>query len=234
MQSEHFTQIIENLDARVDMCVANFSGIKSDDDINNLPLAEAKRLRDLAKSEVEKMTNIAMVELYHIIGMGDLTMPQLSTFLKKVKTYLKYRPVVKFFAKNFTTIDDIPPIQNGTKYQLAELGNFWLTVGNEEAVDDKASIDDYVREHHPTVKIGFDYSLRGKELKVHENQLDSLATNGEIIFGTQVNATTLKQKILKKCEYCGVAWQGIDSEDYIHGTVKSNTVYLKLKKYISG
>ena len=233
MQNEYFTQIIRNLDARIEICSTNFSGIRSDRDINSLSISEAKRLRDLAKAENEKMTDIAMVELYHIIGMGNLTMPQLSIFLKKVKKYLSYRPTVKFFSKNFTSLDDIPPIQNGTKYRLMKLGDFWLTTGNEDAAEDEAAIDDYEQEHRPIVKIGFDYFLNGKELKIHENQLGNLIAESKIIFGIQLNETALKEKILKRCSYGGIAWQGIDSEDYVHGVVKSNTVYLKLKKYIS-
>ena len=144
MKKEEFDLVINALQERLDNCEKYLGKIKTTEDLKNITIGQALELRDFCVAEVEKMTKIAMVDLYHIIGMGDLSVPQMMKFVFMMKTYLSYRPNIKSISKGFDSITELPKIPVKTKFKLLALCDLTLTAGeDEEAFEDNATVDDY-------------------------------------------------------------------------------------------
>ena len=144
MKKEEFDLVIGALQERLDNCEKYLGEIKTTEDLKNITIGQALELRDFCVAEVEKMTKIAMVDLYHIIGMGDLSVPQMMKFVFMMKAYLAYRPNIKSISKGFDSITELPKIPVKTKFKLLALCDLTLTVGeDEDAFEDNATVDDY-------------------------------------------------------------------------------------------
>ena len=144
MKKEEFDLVIGALQERLDNCEKYLGEIKTTEDLKNITIGQALELRDFCVAEVEKMTKIVMVDLYHIIGMGDLSVPQMMKFVFLMKAYLAYRPNIKSISKGFNSMTDLPKIPVKTKFKLLALCDLTLTVGEgEEAFEDNATVDDY-------------------------------------------------------------------------------------------
>ena len=144
MKKEEFDLVISALQERLDNCEKYLGEIQTTEDLKNITIRQALELRDFCVAEVEKMTKIAMVDLYHIIGMGDLSVPQMMKFIFLMKAYLAYRPNIKSISKGFDSITELPKIPVNTKFKLLALCDLTLTAGeDEEAFEDNATVDDY-------------------------------------------------------------------------------------------
>ena len=144
MKKEEFDLVIGALQERLDNCEKYLGEIQTTEDLKNITIGQALELKDFCVAEVEKMTKIAMVDLYHIIGMGDLSVPQMMKFVFLMKAYLAYRPNIKSISKGFDSITELPKIPVKTKFKLLALCDLTLTVGeDEEAFEDNATVDDY-------------------------------------------------------------------------------------------
>ena len=153
MKKEEFDLVISALQERLDNCEKYLGEIKTTEDLKNITIGQALELRDFCVAEVEKMTKIVMVDLYHIIGMGDLSVPQMMKFVFMMKAYLAYRPNIKSISKGFDSITELPKIPVKTKFKLLALCDLTLTAGEgEEAFEDNATIDEYTELKKANVK----------------------------------------------------------------------------------
>ena len=118
MKKEEFDLVINALQERLDKCEKYLGEIKTTEDLKNITIGQAVELRDFCVAEVEKMTKIVMVDLYHIIGMGDLSVPQMMKFVFMMKAYLAYRPNIKSISKGFDSMTDLPKIPVKTMIRL--------------------------------------------------------------------------------------------------------------------
>ena len=144
MKKEEFDLVISALQERLDNCEKYLGEIQTTEDLKNITIKQALELKDFCVAEVEKMTKIAMVDLYHIIGMGDLSVPQMMKFVFLMKAYLAYRPNIKSISKGFDSMTNLPKIPVKTKFKLLALCDLTLTVGeDEEAFEDNATVDEY-------------------------------------------------------------------------------------------
>ena len=236
MDKLNYDIIIGALDERISTCSDNFDKIKTTEDISNLSISEAIRLRALARDEIDRMTTIAMVDLYHVIGMGNLTAVQLSEFIKKIKIYIKYRPIIKSFANNLSSLDDLPKPERDTMYRLQELGGISLVNGNcGKAKEEFASIHDYkAKGLTDAIKSAeLKFTLSGNTIILPTSQLENFCKySGLIGCGGKPTVTTLKSKIEKCGEYCGIAWQGFDVSGNALGQVKGTSILTKMKTYL--
>ena len=164
MKKEEFDLVISALQERLDNCEKYLGEIKTTEDLKNITIGQALELRDFCVAEVEKMTKIAMVDLYHIIGMGDLSVPQMMKFVFMMKAYLAYRPNIKSISKGFDSITELPKIPVKTKFKLLALCDLTLTVGeDEEAFEDNATIDEYTELKKANVKADEEVSVKADE-----------------------------------------------------------------------
>ena len=237
MEKEYYNKIINALDEKIKICKESFGPIKTKEDVENLSVVEARRLRDLAKTEVEDMTEIAMVELYHILGMGNLTAIQTTTFIRKMKEYLSYRPTMKNFSAAFNTLEDLPIIPPKRKYHLNHLGDFWLVVGGDEseAVEDICSISDYKSSNNAKIKeMNIEFTVDGGKLRIHESYLKTLCENCVLFgLGGNFNLDTLKKKIDNNGTYGGIQWCGMTPEGIVEGNISSPRVLEKFKSILT-
>ena len=181
MKKEEFDLVISALQERLDNCEKYLGEIKTTEDLKNITIGQALELRDFCVAEVEKMTKIVMVDLYHIIGMGDLSVPQMMKFVFMMKAYLAYRPNIKSISKGFDSITELPKIPVKTKFKLLALCDLTLTAGEgKEAFEDNATIDEYTELKKVNVKTNEEVSEKtDEEVSVKADEEVGEKTNEE-------------------------------------------------------
>jgi hypothetical protein len=228
MKKEEFDLVINALRERVEGCKKHLDGIQSTADLKNITIGQAVELRDFCVAEIEKMTKIVMVDLYHIIGMGKLSMPQMMKFTFLMKEYLSYRPNIKSISKGFDSITDLPKIPVKTKFKLLALCDLTLTTGEgADALEDNAAIDDYTALQRVEVQSTC-FNIVGQTITVDMNRLDEFIQILTGITKTEGNLTTLINKIINRKEYFGISWLCSDDKKAT-GHVSPNSPVNKLK-----
>ena len=246
MKKEEFDLVVSSLQERVDNCEKYLGKIKTTEDLKNITIGQALELRDFCVAEVEKMTKIAMVDLYHIIGMGDLSVPQMMKFIFLMKAYLAYRPNIKSISKGFDSITELPKIPVKTKFKLLALCDLTLTTGeDEEAFEDNATIDEYTELKKVNVKNDEEVSEKTDEEQVVV-QGDCFSIVGQIITvdlgrlgefskilteGTKVKCdlTKLITKIINNKTYFGIEWTDAEDDKAIGKILPSSPLYKLIK-----
>lgn len=246
MKKEEFDLVISALQERLDNCEKYLGEIKTTEDLKNITIGQALELRDFCVAEVEKMTKIAMVDLYHIIGMGDLSVPQMMKFIFLMKAYLSYRPNIKSISKGFDSMTNLPKIPVKTKFKLLTLCDLTLTVGeDEEAFEDNATIDEYTELKKVNVKADEEVSEKtDKEQVVVQSDCFSIVDQtvmidmgrlGEFykvlssISTTPCDFTKLIRRILDHKSYFGIEWIGSEN-NIAAGKISPSSPLYKLIK----
>ena len=246
MKKEEFDLVIGALQERLDNCEKYLGEIKTTEDLKNITIGQALELRDFCVAEVEKMTKIAMVDLYHIIGMGDLSVPQMMKFIFLMKAYLAYRPNIKSISKGFDSMTNLPKIPVKTKFKLLALCDLTLTAGeDEEAFEDNATIDEYTELKKVNVKAdeevdekadeeqitvwGDCFSIVGQTITVDLGRLGEFSKI--LTEGTKVKCdlTKLITKIINNKTYFGIEWTGAE-DNKATGKLLSSSPLCKLIK----
>ena len=255
MKKEEFDLVISALQERLDNCEKYLGEIKTTEDLKNITIGQAVELRDFCVAEVEKMTKIAMVDLYHIIGMGDLSVPQMMKFIFLIKAYLAYRPNIKSISKGFDSITELPKIPVKTKFKLLALCDLTLTVGeDEEAFEDNATVDEYTglkkvnvkadkevsektdkeqitvqgNEEHIDVQSDC-FSIVGQTVMVDMGRLGEFYKFLSSISTTPCDFTKLIKKILDHKSYFGIEWVGSENNMAAGKILPSSPLYKLIK-----
>ena len=254
MKKEEFDLVISALQERLDNCEKYLGEIKTTEDLKNITIGQALELKDFCVAEVEKMTKIAMVDLYHIIGMGDLSVPQMMKFIFLMKAYLAYRPNIKSISKGFDSITELPKIPVKTKFKLLALCDLTLTVGeDEEAFEDNATVDEYTELKKVNVKADKEASEKTDEEVsektdkepvtvqsdcfsiVDQTVMVDMGRLGEFhkflrsISTTPCDLNKLKKKIITYKPYFGIAWFGTEN-NIAAGKISPSSPLYKLIK----
>lgn len=254
MKKEEFDLVISALQERVDNCEKYLGEIQTTEDLKNITIGQALELRDFCVAEVEKMTKIAMVDLYHIIGMGDLSVPQMMKFVFMMKAYLAYRPNIKSISKGFDSITELPKIPVKTKFKLLALCDLTLTAGeDEEAFEDNATIDEYTELKKVNVKADEEVSEKTDEEvdeKTNKEQITvqsdcfsivdqtvmvDMGRLGEFYKVLSNLATTpcdfakLIRRILDHKSYFGIEWFGSENNIAAGKILPSSPLYKLIK-----
>lgn len=238
MKKELFEQIISSLEQHRKSCFEHLGGVHTTEDLSQLSLATAAELRQFCIEEVDVMTKICMVDLYHIIGMGNLSPTQMMEFTYKMKDYLSYRPRMKVLAQHLNTIEGLPTLPVTTRFKLLGLGDATLTYGEGEEVDD-GSVEDYtslkVAKTIPDPPADLPFALSGNTIHVDLNRLDYFVELMEALFNVNLSADNLRKKINNKGEYLGINWTGIAWESSGNmsaiGNISSANSRLKIFNY---
>ena len=246
MKKEEFDLVIGALQERLDNCEKYLGEIKTTEDLKNITIGQAVELRDFCVAEVEKMTKIVMVDLYHIIGMGDLSVPQMMKFVFMMKAYLAYRPNIKSISKGFDSMTNLPKIPVKTKFKLLALCDLTLTAGEgEEAFEDNATIDEYTELKKINVKADEEVSEKTDEEQVAV-QSDCFSIVGQTITvdlgrlgefskilteGTKVKCdlTKLITKIINNKTYFGIEWTDAEDNKATGKLLSSSPLYKLIK-----
>ena len=211
MEKIQFQKIMDALAKRTELCELHLSDIHTTEDLSKISIATAADLKNFCVAEEVTMTKIAMVDLYHIIGMGELTPPQMMKFTYAMQEYLHYRPVIKAIAKYLDSIMALPKIPVSTQYRLIGLEGITLTAGDGEPVEDTASVDDYnVAKKSVHGQASLPFQLDGSLIKVNMAQFDCFAAIVKSIYKVPISADNFRQKIVSKAEYLGINWNAYD------------------------
>lgn len=221
MKKESFEIIMTELTKRKCLCHSYLNDIQSTTDLSAVTLARAVELKKFCVEEEHIMTNIVMVDLYHIIGMGELSPVQMMQFTYAIKEYLEYRPVIKAIVKNLDSIMSLPKIPVKTQYKLQGLGGLVLTRGEGPVVDESAEVALYK---------SLPFSIDGPTIKVNKDQLDNFILILSTLFKTSFSIEKFKQKSLELKEYAGIQWKEVTESELI-GTFKSNELRTKITSY---
>ncbi len=238
MNKETFNEIISSLQRRVNFCKGMLGGIHTTEDLSQISLARAAAIRELCAEEEVIMTKICMVDLYHIIGMGQLSPTQMMKFTFLMRDYLSYRPTIKVLAQHLNKIGELPNIPVKTRFKLLGLGDLTLTYGEGEEVDD-GSVEDYtslkVAKTIPNPPADLPFTLSGNTLRVDLSRLDYFVELMEALFNVNLSVDNLRKKINNKGEYLGINWLGLEwdacGETCAVGNVSSANSRLKIFNY---
>ena len=238
MKKELFEEIIGSLEARRKLCFEHLGAVHTTDDLKELSLAKAAELKRFCVEEVEVMTKICMVDLYHVIGMGNLSPTQMMEFTYKMKNYLSYRPRMKVLAQHLNTIEGLPTLPITTKFKLLGLGDATLTYGEGEEVDD-GSVEDYtslkVAKTIPDPPADLPFTITGNTIELELDKLDYFVELMEALFNVSLSVDNLRKKINGKGEYLGIQWNGIawvpNGSCFTTGKITSANTRLKLFNY---
>lgn len=207
MLKEDYLKIIGCLDERISQCSKYLDKIVDSSSLENLSLAETRDLKKFCVEEVVKMTRACMVDLYHIIGMGNLTGGQLTQLISKFKKYVSYRPDIKKISTHLTSFDDIPKLPSKTRFKLLELGDVILESSLREGVNydnvyvDEETVADY-KSHS-----SFTINKEGTEITIEEKDMDKFLTDECKSIGViGLSLDGIKKSIQASKDYGGGKW----------------------------
>ncbi len=227
MEKIEFQKIMEALDNRLRACSNHLRNIHSTYDLGRLMLDVVVDLKSFCVAEEEIMTKICMVDLYHIIGMGELTPPQMMKFTYAMQKYQQYRPTIKAIAKWSGSILDLPKIPVETQYKLMGLGDLTLTSGFGDPVVDDASVEDYDQMKRNNL---LPFKIEGRQIKVDMTQFDFFVTLMTNLTKSPLSVENFRKKLATGGEYLGIEWTSCDAYEAI-GRFKSEDIYTRLSGY---
>lgn len=231
MRKEEFQKIMDALADRIRLCELHLGDIHTTDDLSKLSIARASDLKSFCATEKEIMTNIVMVDLYHVIGMGKLLPPQMMKFTYVIQEYLQYRPTVKAIAKWEGSISELPKIPVETQYKLQGLGDLTLYSGAGEGEVDDASVEDYKPAKSRTLgQTLLPFRVEGSQIRVDMTQFDFFVTLMTNLFKSPLSVDNFRKKITTHGEYIGIEWTVYTGSEAI-GQIKSAESFAKLSGY---
>lgn len=228
MNKKDFTILMDSLQERIDDCQWVMPQNKTQ--LENLTLREAANLKNFVHTELETMDRIAMVDLYHVIGMGNLSPQQMMKFTYAMREYLAYRPFLKAFEANgFTDLNNLPDFPTGAKFHLLKLGPLTLHLGEETAEEE---VEDFFGELHEDIltdSAEAPYTLDcRKGICVKSGHIEDFCMD----LGLGGAPGVLERKIKNRSVYLGIDWNGYDAEGNACGTVSTTNVYKRLQKIL--
>ena len=228
MNKTEFQKIMEALDNRLRACSLQLHDLYSTEDLSKLSLARALELKSFCISELDIMTKIIMVDLYHIIGMGNLTPPQMMKFIYAIQKYQSYRPTIKALAKHLDSISELPKLPVDTQYKLQGLGDLTLYSSSSTCEVDDASVEDYNKVKATSFKLPF--KIEGHNIKVDLTQFEYFVTLMSSICKSNLSVENFRKKMMQHGEYLGIKWTSYNSYE-VSGSFTSADIYTRLSGY---
>lgn len=240
MKKEVFEIIKSNLKSHLEDCKKHLDHILTTEDLSNITIKEFIELKSFAKKEEVDMTEICMVDLYHVIGMGDLTVTQMNVFLRLFKEYSSYRSDIKCLA-TMETVDKLPKLPSRSSFKLHKLGDITLQSKLRGRVEDEVepiveqnNVSDYheVKEKDvgSLVQLG-NLSIQGNIISLKLEDVDTLLP--------VLNPVCKRETFLKACKnkiaYCDIVWEftdelGTEIRGYCLTNAKRDSIRDKLKQ----
>lgn len=230
MQKEHFAIIENNLKERITNCQKHLDHIITTEDLKNITIKEFISLKSFCIQEVIDMTEILMVDLYHVLGMGKLTLQQRNTFISLLNEYSTYRSDMKCISQ-MTNVENLPKLPSRSKYKLHKLGDLTLesesrgSGGSGEVHDEtsECSLDNYhnAKVDDKTRPITYD-SIKLEGCFITFNVKDILTVME--VLPKNAKAENLLAACDKKNSYCDIIWTYTDTEHtQVQGVFGSNS-----------
>lgn len=227
MNKGTFNLIIKALDQRITDCSNMLPSSTSE--LEDFTLKRVQTLKRFVHTELEIMDRIIMIDLYHIIGMGELSPQQMMKFTYKVKEYLSYRSTLKAIEGNeFSDLDDLPKIPVGARFKLLEFP-VTLQIGREDVIEEEtvSSIEESTEktlDYFSEAPFSLDTK---KSIFVKIDRLEDFRKD----LGGAGSLATLASKVRNHGTYLGISWLGTVDDKAI-GKVISPKDYLRLKRIL--
>lgn len=217
MKQETFDIIKTNLETRIDACKAYLDHIQTTEDLANISIREFVELKSFAKKEQVDMTEIVMVDLYHVLGMGELTVSQRNLFLKLINEYMSYRADIKLLSA-VDNIEKLPKLPSRSSFKLRKLGDITLTSKlrgrRDEDVEptvESVNVEDYGEAKYNDLA----NTIELKSIELQGNIIEFDREDVEEVIAA-VNPTANKDKLFKAAEgkiaYSDIVWDYADSD----------------------
>lgn len=222
MHAELFTKIIDTLENRRSLCEQHLKGINNTDDLRLLTVEQAQTIQAFCKAEEALMTKFVQVDLYHIIGMGNLSPTQMMKFTYLVHDYLQYRSLIKTLAFNFDKISVIPNISATAAYKTHTFAGVVLRTGKAE---DTIPTTERTEE---TKK--FPYEIKDNVVFVPKNNATKFIAIWRKLTKANFLLDNFMQKALVGALYGGILWQ-VDAEGNFIGTFETPGTFESLVEH---
>ena len=231
MEREQFKKLMATIELRAIKCQIYLEKIHTTEDLRKLTIAQAAEIKEFCVEEEIIMTNIAMVDLYHVIGMGDLSPIQMSQFIYTVKEYLSYRSVIKAISKHLDSIIELPKIPVATKFQCLGLKGILLQCGEGTEIEE-SSVSDYDNLKVPTVERPeiIPYELEGHIIRVPTQKIDEFIDLIAQILNSPISKGNFTDKMRNHGSYAGIQWMD-QTRQVTTGNITSNDIYIRLLNY---
>lgn len=121
MEKSLFKNILSIVNENIDECKKYLDKVKTTEDLKNLTINQLTELRNVCRKQQSRMDSVLKYEIYHLIGMGQLTIIQQTQFLSLIKKWTTYRGDIKTIASNLNTIDSLPTLPTESTYDCRVL-----------------------------------------------------------------------------------------------------------------
>ena len=208
---------MSSLEERISECDTHLGKFKNEKDLYQLNINELVSLYEFCQNEQSKMDKILQTDLYHLIGMGEMSAAQSVYFLKHLKKYLSYRPNLKVLITGLTWVNTLPKFNESASYKLNELGNITLTTNNLHYGDSK----EYKNAVEKTSNKPFE--IKGNTIIVSKKKFIEFFGLLHDFCSTIVE-TSLEENMKNGNEYLGIKWEGLGEDNSYKGSFLVNEV----------
>lgn len=205
MNKEVFTKIQTRLETRISKCAFTLCGIETTDDLKKLTIERAQHLQRFCKEEQAVMDKFVQSDLYHLIGMGKLTPPQMTKLTFLTRDWLAFRSTIKAIATNLDKISQLPGLPAHSSYRL----RLWDDIILSSAIDPSAE--------------GLPYTLSGNLIQVLPSRLPEFLQFWSSKAKVQFFVENFEAKIKASAEYGGIKWTVDHLGTYV-GVIKQPNV----------
>lgn len=207
MKADIFAGIVDTLEAHLSLCRHHLTYINSTDDLLRLTVAQAQEVRAFCKDEEPKMTRLVQTDLYHIIGMGNLSPVQMTKFTYLVRDYLQYRSTIKTIAAHFDRISALPGLPVVSTYTTHFFDNLTLCAnfGFPEFGDSNDILP---------------YAISDNVLRVTKERSAEFVELWAELANNKFSLSNLQSKAKANADYGGISWS-LDEQGNFIGIMKS-------------
>lgn len=207
MKKEIFEKIQTRLETRIVKCGIYLERVQTTDDLKKLTIDQAQQLQRFCRDEEAMMTKFVQCDLYHLIGMGGLTPPQMAKLTYLTRDWLKYRSTVKTIAMNFDKLSQLPGLPVNAVYRLRVWDD--ITVSTTGALAANG--------------IGVPYAVSGNLIQVLPERLKEFLDFWSLKAKVNFSENNFQQKLTAGVEYGGVRWTVDNLGNYV-GVIKQDNV----------
>ena len=209
MDKGKFDLIKKTLEQRVKNCQDMFDSITAEHNLIKITVEELIQLKTFSDKEINIQTRILQSDLYHIIGMGNLSASQTSILMKLIQSYSSYRPDLHALNSWNGSILELPKIPRRVKHKLKEFSIELINGRSGDIEDEDDSDQDIVLEKFDKNDIG---TFDGTNIKLVGPQVMTFAERiSKLSCYNLKSAKVVYDAILAGKLFGGIQWMKKDS-----------------------
>ena len=212
MEKKQFESIKTKLETVIKDCQDNFDKLIIEDSLIKITVGELIQLKNFSINELSRQTRILQNDLYHLIGMGNLSASQSAVLVKLIQKYSSYRPDIHALSSWSGNILELPKIPRRVKHRLKE---FEIELVNGRAGEIEVEFD--VEIESPSENLAdIDSSdigvFDGKNIKLTRNQARAFSERISNLGCFNIkSADTMYKAIMEGKLFGGIQWMKKDA-----------------------